>query len=331
VKKDLSQLSQFKPKSGSWECPGCLCRNESDTILCPACQTVQPGKEEEAKSSAATSASASSFKFNSGPAVSGGGFNLGPATTTTAPTSGFKFGTGTSIATPTTPASGFTFGAAASASSTPVTSGFSFGGKPAETKPAAAAAATPPSSGFSFGVKQAETIKPVETISPEKPAAAPVTASTFSFAKFGALTTPAVKPEPTEPAKPSPFSGFSFGSKTEEVSPASKGVDLSASKNLASFADLATTPTTGESGFGFGAAKSNFSFSGAGAPVFGQGPSNKKEASSHDNADDDDGHVEGADHDPHFEPIIPLPELVQVMTGEEEEEELFKHKAKCYR
>ncbi len=85
-----------------------------------------------------------------------------------------------------------------------------------------------------------------------------------------------------------------------------------------------------------GAAKSNFSFSGAGAPVLEIflkiGPAIKKEAStSHDNADDDDGHVEGADHDPHFEPIIPLPELVQVTTGEEEEEELFKHKAKCYR
>lgn len=47
--------------------------------------------------------------------------------------------------------------------------------------------------------------------------------------------------------------------------------------------------------------------------------------------DDDDGHVEDNEHDPHFEPIIPLPELVQVTTGEEDEEDLFKHKGKCYR
>ena len=48
---------------------------------------------------------------------------------------------------------------------------------------------------------------------------------------------------------------------------------------------------------------------------------------------DHDRHDESAehDHDPHFEPIIPLPELVQVKTGEEDEEELFGHKAKMYR
>ena len=38
-----------------------------------------------------------------------------------------------------------------------------------------------------------------------------------------------------------------------------------------------------------------------------------------------------SDHDPHFEPIIPLPELVQVTTGEEDEEELFGQKSKCFR
>ena len=52
-----------------------------------------------------------------------------------------------------------------------------------------------------------------------------------------------------------------------------------------------------------------------------------------DDGGDHDRHDESAerDHDPHFEPIIPLPELVQVKTGEEEEEELFGHKAKMYR
>jgi len=36
-------------------------------------------------------------------------------------------------------------------------------------------------------------------------------------------------------------------------------------------------------------------------------------------------------HDPHFEPIIPLPELVTVSTGEEDEEVLFKNRGKVYR
>ena len=44
-----------------------------------------------------------------------------------------------------------------------------------------------------------------------------------------------------------------------------------------------------------------------------------------DDAAGDDG------HDPHFEPIIPLPELVTVTTGEEDEDVVFKHRAKVYR
>jgi len=46
---------------------------------------------------------------------------------------------------------------------------------------------------------------------------------------------------------------------------------------------------------------------------------------------DDHVHDESAEHDPHFEPIVPLPELVEVKTGEEEEIELFANKAKVYR
>ena len=33
----------------------------------------------------------------------------------------------------------------------------------------------------------------------------------------------------------------------------------------------------------------------------------------------------------HFEPLIPLPEKIEVKTGEEDEEILFSHKAKLYR
>ena len=51
--------------------------------------------------------------------------------------------------------------------------------------------------------------------------------------------------------------------------------------------------------------------------------------------DDDEGGDDDAEaddgHDPHFEPIVPLPELVDVKTGAEDEEELFKHRAKVYR
>jgi len=54
-------------------------------------------------------------------------------------------------------------------------------------------------------------------------------------------------------------------------------------------------------------------------------------AGSANNNEDHDETAEDNDHDPHFEPIVPLPELVDVKTGEEEEEVIFKHRAKVYR
>ena len=86
------------------------------------------------------------------------------------------------------------------------------------------------------------------------------------------------------------------------------------------FKSLATSAT------GFSTAGENFKFAGAGSSLFG-----KKATANGD--DDEEGEEDGGDdgHDPQFEPIVPLPELVEVKTGEEDEEELFKHRAKVYR
>jgi len=61
------------------------------------------------------------------------------------------------------------------------------------------------------------------------------------------------------------------------------------------------------------------------APIFGQ--SNGKED------DDDDGGDDGEEeeHDPQFAPIIPLPDEVEVKTGEEDEEVIYCQRAKLYR
>ena len=49
--------------------------------------------------------------------------------------------------------------------------------------------------------------------------------------------------------------------------------------------------------------------------------------------DEDEKNEQDAEGDagPHFEPIIPLPDLVDVKTGEEDEETLFTHRGKLYR
>ena len=50
-----------------------------------------------------------------------------------------------------------------------------------------------------------------------------------------------------------------------------------------------------------------------------------------DEAADESGHAEDYEPDIDFKPIIPLPDLVEVKTGEEDEIKVFGHRAKLYR
>ncbi|KAJ8686803.1 hypothetical protein QAD02_022597 [Eretmocerus hayati] len=90
----------------------------------------------------------------------------------------------------------------------------------------------------------------------------------------------------------------------------------------------------------------DFTFDGAGASVFGSKPalkaapekvsstaSNTKKDNAKDNDEEDgDGETEnGEEHDPYFEPIVPLPDAIEVRTGEEEEEKVFCERGKLYR
>ena len=151
---------------------------------------------------------------------------------------------------------------------------------------------------------------------------------------FGNLNKNSTTPSPGIFGQASSGSSSIFGgSKTGEATSIfggtpkaeSDGIDLSESKDLPTFAAL----STGKEGFAFGKKTEGFSFAGTGASVFGGG--NKASAEvNNDNNEQDDGEDDN-EHDPHFEPIIPLPKLVQVTTGEEEEEVIFKHRAKVYR
>ena len=62
------------------------------------------------------------------------------------------------------------------------------------------------------------------------------------------------------------------------------------------------------------------------APQSGDGDQDAND--SHDEGRDDDGY--SADNI-HFEPIVQLPESVDLKTGEEDEEEIFRQRAKLYR
>ena len=96
-----------------------------------------------------------------------------------------------------------------------------------------------------------------------------------------------------------------------------------------SFVDGAESTDTG-SLFGKGDQPFKFGDSETAKPVFGL-PSYTPEAEKAAESDNESTHVYEDEDGPHFEPIVPLPDKVDVKTGEEEEEEMFCNRAKLYR
>lgn len=82
---------------------------------------------------------------------------------------------------------------------------------------------------------------------------------------------------------------------------------------------------------------SSFSFLGAGTPVFGSASKDSKKktnvSSKSKNESDDEVADENPEeeYDPHYEPIVPLPDAIVVSTGEEDEISLFNERAKLFR
>ncbi|RVE58148.1 hypothetical protein OJAV_G00206390 [Oryzias javanicus] len=93
-------------------------------------------------------------------------------------------------------------------------------------------------------------------------------------------------------------------------------------KNLTSFSFVDPVQNS-VSGGAFGKVDQPFKFGDSSKPLFDI----PKQAES----DNDSAHADEDEDGPHFEPIVPLPDKVDVKTGEEEEEEMFCNRAKLYR
>ena len=311
-------------KSGKWTCDACLTTNPDVKIQCAACEGARPGKEEEV----------AKLKAEAAPA---------PTVMTIGAGGGFKFGG--AVAAATTQASGFSFGspAASSVKTSTQVSGFSFG-SPATTA-TVTSSATSAASGFSFGSGTAA--------SSSKPTAAITTTINTEVTKLGGFSfssTPTlVKSKPAEEVgevkkteevpKPSPFAGFSFGgassssslsfgAKAEAVvdSPVKTAPEADSSTETSAIFGTKTEMTFGSvasSGEAFKADPNFQGFKGEGGAVFGGTPT------SHQG----EGEEGAEEYEPTGEwaPVIPLPELVEVVTGEEEEEVLFSERGKLFR
>uniref|UniRef100_A0A8C5L7M3 E3 SUMO-protein ligase RanBP2 n=1 Tax=Jaculus jaculus TaxID=51337 RepID=A0A8C5L7M3_JACJA len=109
------------------------------------------------------------------------------------------------------------------------------------------------------------------------------------------------------------------------------GVIFGQTSSTFTFADLAKS-TSGE-GFQFGKKDPNFKgFSGAGEKLFSSQSSKKAEkANSSDIEKDDDAYKTEDSDDIHFEPVVQMPEKVELVTGEEDEKVLYSQRVKLFR
>ena len=294
-KKGVS-LAQFASaqKAGKWECGACLTSNPVERIQCLACEGAQPGKEEEV----------AKLKADSAPA---------PAVMTIGAGGGFKFGGGAT----TTQASGFNFGSPASTAAPPT------------------ATANTTSSGFTFGSPSVSTGFGSASSSVTSSSTSTTSLGGFTFKQAPVIVKPKqqveVEEKKKETVKPSPFSGFSFGSGSSALTSALPGAKAEIVSSTLSAASeplmFGSKPAQGfdsvaAAGGAFKADPNFQGFAGAGSSVFGA----KKEEGGEEGGADEEYEPTGE-----FTPVIPLPELIEVKTGEEGEEVLFSERAVLFR
>uniref|UniRef100_A0A673T7A3 RAN binding protein 2 n=1 Tax=Suricata suricatta TaxID=37032 RepID=A0A673T7A3_SURSU len=124
------------------------------------------------------------------------------------------------------------------------------------------------------------------------------------------------------------------GVQTQDISNEKNGngVIFGQAGSTFTFADLAKS-TSGE-GFQFGKKDPNFKgFSGAGEKLFSSQSSkmaDKADTSADLEKDDDTYRTEDSD-DIHFEPVVQMPEKVELVTGEEDEKVLYSQRVKLFR
>lgn len=115
----------------------------------------------------------------------------------------------------------------------------------------------------------------------------------------------------------------------QEQPSSQSGIFTFGNKNATGFSFVDAAQNTG-AGSLLGKVDQPFKFGDVTKPVFGTARSAADEERAAD-SDNDSTHVEEDEDGPHFEPIVPLPDKVDVKTGEEEEEEMFCNRAKLYR
>uniref|UniRef100_S4RRU6 RAN binding protein 2 n=1 Tax=Petromyzon marinus TaxID=7757 RepID=S4RRU6_PETMA len=317
--------AKFEKKEGEWDCSVCVVRNKPDADACIACLSAKPGGGDRpgqtpaafAPSGSGSSASFPDFKTpNPGAPPESNTFTEGLPSLTgvTAfqfglPTESDKQGSGFMQA-----ATNFAFGMGSDAAT-----GFSFGIATGNSAASSTAKTIQPGS-FSF--TQASTTTPSSVESRHQAPAFP------KLLGFGSQFSKKTRKPGTEPTEkpPAPLTGFGqpssgFGS------------------SMSGFTFGTLTAKTDESGFSFGSL----------APVAGQASAFKfatqegkesigkvlfgvtADADTSGQEDSNEMYKTEEDDEIHFEPVVQMPDKVDLVTGEEEEEVCYSQRAKLFR
>ncbi|MFT7817969.1 E3 SUMO-protein ligase RanBP2-like isoform X1 [Arapaima gigas] len=288
---DLAAI--FGKKDGQWDCDSCLVRNEGSSNVCVSCQAQNPNAK--SKDAPAPSVSAFSFSF--------GSKNVSQQPTATGfktsfnSTSTFKFGQNDDK----TPAS-FKFGLPSSEPDVKTSSrGFSF---------------SMPAGGLKFGTQE-----PVKQAS-----------SAESQTAVEGSASQILKNIAQQHREKEEVSVTGTGSVASISTPLLDEVEhgdnplISGKPNMFSFADLAKSSS---GNFQFEQKDPNFKgFSGAGEQLFSFHTDKKTDSSE----EQDDGMYKTEENDDiQFEPVVQMPEKVDLITGEEDEEPLYCQRVKLFR
>ena len=289
---DLAAM--FRKKEGQWDCDTCLVRNNGSSRTCISCQTPNPNAKcpgTSTTNAAPPSSSAFSFSFGSKNASNA------PAAT------GFKasFNTGNT----------FKFGLGEEKSS-PASFKFELPQSPVESKPFSCQGFSlqTTSGAFKFGTQE-----PVKLTAPVE--GQPDGGSASMFLKN-------IAEQHREKEKNAVVdTGPSVESTKEDENPL-----FSDKPNTFSFADLANSS---QGDFQFGQNDPNFKgFSRAGEQLFSSIQPGQKQDASQDHDEEDMYKTEESD-DIQFEPVVQMPEKVDLVTGEEDEEVLYSQRVKLFR
>ncbi|PWA31280.1 hypothetical protein CCH79_00002878, partial [Gambusia affinis] len=313
----------FAMKDGQWDCNICLVRNEGSAAQCVSCQSPNPNPSLEAmfgKKEGEWDCDAclvrNKASSNECVACKTSNPNAKNTITSAASASSFSFNIGTTSSSNQPAGPAFTFGSSGA---------FQFGQNKDKASASAfkfeapqAAPATTTSSGFSFSM--------------------PIPAGGFKFGVQDSATDSASSNNQTSTVSASSILKNMADKHKEEENVATPSIDqtekdenplIAGKADAFSFADLAKSS---EGTFQFGHKDPNFKgFCGAGAQIFASPQTTpiKAEAS---NELEDDGMYKTEEHDDiQFEPVVQMPDKVDLVTGEEDEQVLYSQRVKLFR